>query len=104
MSYQVSFTSEATDDLRNIYRYIAFELLAPQNAKQQIYRLERATASLATFPERYKVLEDKVWKSRDLRAMPCDNFLIFYVVNLKEEVVIIVRILYGKRNFDVLLK
>lgn len=36
MSYLVTITQEAEEDLGGIYAYITFSLLSPQNAKGQI--------------------------------------------------------------------
>ena len=40
-------------DLRGIYEYIAFELLAPENAAGQLERLENAISKLDHMPERF---------------------------------------------------
>lgn len=98
MSYRVSVSLEAQKDLRGIYAYITFHLLAPINAKQQLSRLEKAIKSLAEFPLRHRLVDDALWKKRDLHVMPCDNFLIFYFVQEKKKAVIVSRVLYQRRN------
>ena len=40
MIYEVITTKQAENDLRAIYEYIAFQLLAPDTAKGQLDRLE----------------------------------------------------------------
>ncbi len=40
MKYKIEITNQAKADLRGIYEYTAFELLAPGNAAAQIRRLE----------------------------------------------------------------
>lgn len=98
MSYEVNISSEAQEDLRGIYAYIAFNLLSPLNAKGQIIRLNEAIRSLDEFPLRYKLVNFEPWKSLKLHVMVCDNYLVFYLVNEKSEEVLISRVLYGKRN------
>ena len=98
MSYLVTITQEAEDDLRGIYFYINFSLFSPQNAKGQIDRIEKVIQSLNEFPMRYPLMDTEPWKSRGLHIASCDNFLIFYLVREEETEVIISRILYGKRN------
>ena len=39
MSYLISMTREAEDDLRGIYAYIAFKLSSSQYVKGQIHRI-----------------------------------------------------------------
>ena len=47
MTYAVVTTYQADADLRSIYEYIAFELLAPDNAAGQLDRLEKHILRLA---------------------------------------------------------
>ncbi|MCM1416852.1 MAG: hypothetical protein NC430_13135 [bacterium] len=42
MSFDVQISEQADQDLRDIYEYIAFELLTPENAVGQLDRLEEA--------------------------------------------------------------
>lgn len=37
MNYEVQITTEAENDLRGIFEYIAFELQSPQNAGGQLH-------------------------------------------------------------------
>lgn len=46
MNYQVMYSSEALDDLREIYLYIKNELLAPKTAVSQIKRIKKSIMSL----------------------------------------------------------
>lgn len=98
MSYLVTITQEAEEDLGGIYAYITFSLLSPQNAKRQIDRIQKVIQSLDEFPMRQRLMESEPWKSRGMHVVPCDNFLIFYLVEEKNKEVVISRILYGKRN------
>jgi len=98
MSYKVSISHEAEVDLRGIYAYITLDLLSPKNAQRQISRLEQAILSLDEFPARHRLVSYEPWKSRGLRVMLCDNFLIFYFVQEEKQKVLISRVLYGKRN------
>lgn len=103
MSYEVIITRQADADLREIYEYIAFELLSPENAATQLNRLEDNIMGLADFPEKYKRYENEPWYSRGMRVMPVDNYLVFYILNKKQNTVIILRVMYGGRDIDNLL-
>ena len=87
MNYEVRLTTEAENDLRGIFEYIAFELQSPQNAAGQLDRLEQSIMSLDQMPERFRVYEKEPWHSRDLRIMPVDNYLVFYIPNHEEQTV-----------------
>ena len=100
MKYEVRLTTEAENDLRGIFEYIAFELQSPQNAAGQLDRLEQSIMSLDQMPERFRVYEKEPWHSRDLRIMPVDNYLVFYIPNHEEQTVKIMRVIYGGRDID----
>lgn len=100
MTYDVIVTEQADADLRGIYEYIAFELLSPDNASVQLDRLEKAIMELDQFPNKYRLYESEVWSDRQLRLMPVDNFLVFYIVERDKGFVTVIRVMYGGRDID----
>ena len=72
------YTAGAKKDLRNIFRYISEELLAPENAAGQTERIMTAIRKLDTMPNRNRLYEEEPWHSRGLRFFPVDNYLVFY--------------------------
>lgn len=100
MNYEVQITTEAENDLRGIFEYIAFELQSPQNAAGQLGRLEQSIMSLEQMPERSRLYEKEPWHSRNLRIMPVDNYLVFYIPNHEEQFVKVMRVMYGGRDVD----
>ena len=79
MIFNVVYTSEARQDLRDIYEYIAYELLVPEIAYGQVDRIMKAARSLEQMPMRYRLYEEEPWHSQGLRFLPVDNYLIFYL-------------------------
>ncbi len=100
MSYEIRMTPQAQNDLRGIFEYIAFTLQSPQNAAGQLDRLEGSIDSLEQMPERFRVYDKEPWRSRNLRIMPVDHYLVFYIPNREEETVTIIRVIYGGRDID----
>ena len=98
MKYKVVYTAGAKRDLRNIFRYISEELLAPENAAGQTDRIMAAIRKLVTMPNRNRLYEEEPWHSRGLRFFPVDNYLVFYKTNDETETVYIVRIMYRGRE------
>ncbi|NLL57222.1 MAG: type II toxin-antitoxin system RelE/ParE family toxin [Firmicutes bacterium] len=103
MSYKIIYTEESEQDLVNIYRYIAMDLLVPETAKNQIERIMKAIKGLDELPLRYKLYHNEPWHSKGLRVLPVDNYLVFYIVVEEEKMVAIVRIMYGGRNIELQL-
>ena len=55
-SYKVGYSVDALDDLREIYSYIANELLVPETASTQLSRIRKEVRSLDFMPARYTLL------------------------------------------------
>ena len=100
MIYEVELSEQADSDLRGIFEYIAFELQSPENASGQLDRLEEQILSLDTMPERYRKYEKKPWKSRGLRVLPVDNYVVLYIPDSDKKVVTILRVMYAGRDID----
>lgn len=104
MKYEVFTTEQAATDLRAIFEYIAYELLAGENAIKQLDRLEEAILSLDEMPERYQLYDKEPWRERNLRIMPVDNYLVFYIPQEEDKTVTVIRVMYGRRDIDAQLK
>lgn len=98
MSYHVVLSNQADEDIRGIYEYIAFDLQSTQNAIGQLDRLEREILSLDDMPERFSAYKLEPWRSRNLRVMPVDNYLVFYIPDHDKQTVNVIRVLYGGRD------
>lgn len=100
MIYHITLTQQAQTDLKEIFKYIAFDLQSVQYATGQLNRLEKAIASLSEMPERFRIYDNPKWRERNLRMMPVDNYLVFYIPNQHSEIVTVLRILYGGRDIN----
>ena len=100
MIYEVELSEQADSDLRGIFEYIAFELQSPENASGQLDRLEEQILSLDTMPGRYRKYEKEPWKSRGLRVLPVDNYVVLYIPDSDKKVVTILRVMYTGRDID----
>ena len=104
MMFDVQISEQADNDLRGIFEYIAWELLAPENAAGQLDRLEEAISKLDHMPEKFRRYEREPWRSRGLRVFPVDNYLVFYIPDMETKIVTVIRVMYGGRNADRELK
>ena len=100
MIYEIEVSEQADSDLRGIFEYLAFELQALENASGQLERLEEQILSLDTIPERYRKYEKEPWKTRGLRVLPVDNYVILYIPDSDKKVVTILRVMYAGRDID----
>jgi len=100
MKCEIILTEQADADLRSIYEYIAFTLLEPGIAAGQLERIENGIMSLSEMPERFREFEKEPWRSRGLRQMPVDNFIVFYIPKIEDRIVHVIRVMYGGRAID----
>lgn len=98
MSWKVVYTARAKQDLRNIYEYIAYTLLAPDTAAAQTQRMMKEIRGLDEMPMRFRCYEQEPWHSKGLRSFPVGNYLVFYLPEEATKTVYIVSILYGGRD------
>ncbi|MBR1390539.1 MAG: type II toxin-antitoxin system RelE/ParE family toxin [Lachnospiraceae bacterium] len=98
MSYRIEYTSEARQDLRDIYTYIAEKLMVPETAAGQVNRIMDVADGLTEMPFRFSLYEFEPWRSQGLRFVPVDNFILFYQLKKEAKTVYIVRIMYGGRD------
>ena len=98
--FHVAYSAEARQDLRDIYEYIACELLVPETAAGQTERIMKAIRSLEQMPMRHRLYEEEPWHSQGLRVLPADNYLVFYLPDENSATVNIIRIMYGGRDID----
>ena len=99
-TYEIGITRQARFDMKGIHEYIADTLMEPVIASAQYTRIETAVYSLEQMPERFRQYEKEPWRSRNLRAMPVDNYIVFYTVDNEKRVVTVIRIMYGRRDTE----
>lgn len=97
-TYAIKYSTKAINDLRDIYSYIAFNLQAPETAAKMVRRIRNSIKELDFMPERNPILDWEPWNSLNTHKMRVGNYLVFYIVDLLQSSVSIVRIVYGKRD------
>lgn len=98
--WTVVYTERAEGDLRSTFEYIAFSLLEPAIAKNQLRRIVDAVAKWSEMPLRYRLYEKEPWHSKGLCILPIDNYLIFYLPVKAKMTVAVIRIMYGGRDIE----
>jgi len=97
--YKIEYTDEAIQDLRDIYEYISFALNQPSIAKAHTKRIREEIQKLNFLPLRYKTVDWEPWAAYGLRQMLVGHYVVFYLVKDEKQIIRIMRIMYGRRNF-----
>jgi toxin ParE1/3/4 len=101
--YHVEITKPAETDLQGIATYIAKELREPITALRMVATIGEAILDLEQLPLRNALVRDERLANQGMRMLIVDSYIVFYVAYEKDRKVIIVRILYGKREWSNIL-
>jgi len=96
--HKIVYLPKARQDISDIIRYIAYNLHAPQAAKNLLDSMDAAISLVAEFPEMYKVYAPTESLKCPYRMIPVKNYAIFYVVI--ENTIEVRRVVYAKMNLD----
>ncbi len=102
-NYDLKFTTKASEDLEDIYIYISEKLFAEAAANDLLKKIEYSIKRLKDFPYSYNFVLDEPLKAKGYRKLIVENYIVFYLVNEIDKQIIIMRILYGARNYRGLL-
>lgn len=100
--YNVQITDEALEDMEQLYNYIAYVLVSPENAMGQYNRIADAILTLVAFPDRFHIMNSEPEHSKEIRRMLVDNYSVFFVI--QEDKVVVTDVLYSASDIETWLK
>jgi addiction module RelE/StbE family toxin len=89
---------QALEEMDSIYEYITLELQNIDAATKLVEKLETAIISLEGLPYRGTERKIGMFANKGYRQIFLKNFNIIYRVDSKKKQVIIVHVVYSKRN------
>ncbi|MBN2657687.1 MAG: type II toxin-antitoxin system RelE/ParE family toxin [Spirochaetales bacterium] len=101
--YKALLTGKAYDDLRDIYRYIKEVLHNTSSALAIIDEIEQRIMLLEEYPFTGNNAQEHELQTRGYRKLIINNYIALYTVNDKRKEVHIVRVFYGKRDYQALI-
>lgn len=96
--YEVMLYPKAFRDIDDIYAYIAYEKLAPENAKGQTDRIWKAIGELEVFPQSH---QDRIigrYAGKGYKQLIVDNYIAIYKIDEKNKKVYVVTVQYQGCN------
>ena len=98
--YELYISELAQKDLQKIADYLSLQLLEPGISKNIMTQIDTAILGLQNMPQRYSLVSDKSIQKANVRKMIVKNYIVFFKVYEEKNRVGIVRILYGRRNWQ----
>ena len=96
--YRVRITSQARDHLREIRRYIEYELLAPIAAKNTIAAIKAEMKSLTHMPARIHLTPEQPWHDQGVRRDRVKNYYIYFWIDEENKKIQIIGVIYVRRD------
>ena len=93
-------TKRAESDLDGIVSYITVDLANPQAASDFVDKLQDTIEEARAFPESCSLVDNEFLYIKKLVG----NYIMYYLLDIGENIIYILRIVYGKRNLDEILK
>lgn len=102
--YHFALTQRAKQDVRQNVGYIRNELGNEKAAGMLMNELDQCIERLCIFPESGKLVFDEYLPGIHVRRKIVGKYILFYQVLKEEKVIRILRIVYGRRDMDEVLK
>lgn len=103
-NYQYHFTKKAEADLDEILSYISIELSNPEAASSFLKDVQTVIASICSVPKIGRIVDNEFLPNREIRKSLVGNYVLYYLPDIKEKRIYVLRILYGRRNLDELVR
>lgn len=97
-------TKRAESDLDGIVSYIAVFLANPQTASDFVDKLQDNIEEARAFPESGSLVHNEFLQLESVRKKLVGNYIMYYLPDMGEEIIYVLRIVYRKRNMDEILK
>ncbi|MGN0413339.1 MAG: type II toxin-antitoxin system RelE/ParE family toxin [Lachnospiraceae bacterium] len=89
---------KAFRDIDDIYAYIAYEKMAPENAKGQTDRIWEAIKTLEILPESHQERTVGKYAGKEYKQLVVDNYIVIFRISENDKKVYVVTVQYQGRN------
>ena len=97
--YEIEFTEDCRDEIREIYKYISEKLIEKEAAKRLMQKMRKTVMDLAESPRLYAKIEKKDKMERNFRRIVVNNYVILYTIDENKKSIYISHMYYGGRNY-----
>ena len=101
--YKIEIAQPAAQDLQDILDYIANTLKEPAAAQRIYTSIKAEILTLASMPERNRVVDDEPYAAMGVRRLFAENHVVFYVLDRGRSCVHVLRVLYNRREWQSIL-
>ncbi|BDR55756.1 type II toxin-antitoxin system RelE/ParE family toxin [Xylocopilactobacillus apis] len=97
-NWKIDYSAKALFDIINLKTHLYELSRSEQTTKNKIAKIENAVKQLDHQPFRYPLTSIETFRTKEIRFMPIDKYIVLYLPNKDSHTVSIVRIIYGKMD------
>ena len=102
--YSFQFTEKAEEDLDDVISYMTDTLGSPASASAFMDNVEETIEKLCLFPKSGPAVVNEYVKTSGIRRKAIGNSLLYYLPDEQKRILTVLRIIYGKRDADAILR
>ena len=102
--YNYVLTESAEADIDEAFDYIAGELVNPDAASAFADELEEKLEEICKTPKAGRPVHNPYLKRDDIRRVLVKNYIAYYLINEEAAKIVVLRVVYNRRDQDKLLK
>ena len=104
MEFKYKLTAAAQTALDNIISYIAVNLSISKAATDFANKLQKAVDDVRCFPESGSLVINDFLPTEGVGKKIIGNYIMYYFPDNTSETILILRIVYGRRNVDEIIR
>ena len=102
--YNYVLTESAEADIDEAFDYIANELVNPDASSAFADELEEKLEEICKTPKAGRPAHNPYLKRDDIRRVLVKNYIAYYLINEEAAKIVVLRVVYNRRDQDKLLK
>ena len=102
--YNYVLTEIAETDVDEAFEYIANEMVNPEAASAFAEALEATIAEIYKTPNTGRPVHNPYLKRDDIRRVLVKNYIAYYLIDEEEAKIVVLRVVYNRRDQDKILK
>lgn len=99
MAYKLEFTDTFEDDLDSILFYITDKLSNPKAAGRLYENVKNTFDSVIRLPEMFSLYPSKWFEENGYHFFVVGNYLVFYTIDIEQQIIYAQGIVYGGMDF-----
>lgn len=104
MAYRFKLTARAEADLDEILGYLAVQLKNPPAAANFLSQFQSSVREVCAYPESGAPVDNEFLPTLAIRKTTVNQYVVYYLPDRAAQAVYVLRVVYGRRNLEEILR